>query len=140
MCRLCPFRLERLWHERQRHRAARPRDLLAGQDYFIGFAYALGASFTAWALTRCISFRHARVGAGGAAVGGITLVGVLMAGGCFLIRCCGSPMLAVYMSLFGSRALGVGKPLTALVRASPENALSPSGTRGNTLYDQELTA
>ena len=84
-----------------------------GQDYFIGFSYALGASFAAWALTRCISFRQARVAAGGAAVGGITLVGVLMAGGCFLIGCCGSPMLAVYMSLFGSRALGVGKPLTA---------------------------
>ena len=48
-------------------------------------------------------------------MGGITLVGVLMAGGCFLIGCCGSPMLAVYVSLFGSRALGVGKPLTALV-------------------------
>jgi hypothetical protein len=86
-----------------------------GQEYFIGFSYALGASFAAWALTRCISFRQARVAAGGAAVGGITLVGVLMAGGCFLIGCCGSPMLAVYVSLFGSRALGVGKPLTALV-------------------------
>ena len=36
-------------------------------------------------------------------------------GGCFLIGCCGSPMLAVYVTLFGSRALGVGKPLTALV-------------------------
>jgi hypothetical protein len=86
-----------------------------GQDYFIGFSYALGASSAAWALTRCISFRQAKVAAGGAAVGGITLVGVLMAGGCFLIGCCGSPMLAVYVSLFGSRALGVGKPLTALV-------------------------
>jgi hypothetical protein len=48
-------------------------------------------------------------------VGGITLVGMLMAGGCFLIGCCGSPMLAVYVSLFGAKALGVGKPLTALV-------------------------
>ena len=86
-----------------------------GQDYFISFSYALGASFAAWALTRCISLRQARVAAGGAALGGITLVGVLMAGGCFLIGCCGSPMLAVYVSLFGSRALGVGKPLTALV-------------------------
>ena len=86
-----------------------------GQDYFIGFSYALGASFTAWALTRCIAFRQAWVAAGGAAVGGITLVGVLMAGGCFLIGCCGSPMLAIYVSLFGSRALGVGKPLTASV-------------------------
>jgi hypothetical protein len=86
-----------------------------GQDYFIGFSYALGAAFAAWALIRCISFRQERAAAGGAAVGGITLVGVLMAGGCFLIGCCGSPMLAVYVSLFGSRALGVGKPLTALV-------------------------
>jgi hypothetical protein len=86
-----------------------------GQEYFIGFSYALGASFAAWALTRCISFRQARVAAGGAAVGGITLVGVLMAGGCFLIGCCGSPMLAIYVSLFGSKALGVGKPVTALV-------------------------
>jgi hypothetical protein len=85
------------------------------QEYFMGFSYAVGASFAAWALTRCISFRRARVAAGGAAVGGITLVGVLMAGGCFLIGCCGSPMLAVYVSLFGARALGVGKPLTALV-------------------------
>ena len=85
------------------------------QEYFMGFSYAVGASFAAWALTRCISFRQAKVAAGGAAVGGITLVGVLMAGGCFLIGCCGSPMLAVYVSLFGSRALGVGKPLTALV-------------------------
>jgi hypothetical protein len=48
-------------------------------------------------------------------VGGLTLVGVLMAGGCFLIGCCGSPMLAVYVSLFGAKALSVGKPLTALV-------------------------
>ena len=34
-----------------------------GQDYFIGFSYALGASFAAWALIRCISFRQARVAA-----------------------------------------------------------------------------
>ena len=38
-----------------------------------------------------------------------------MAGGCFLIGCCGSPMLAVYLSLFGAKALGLGKPFMALV-------------------------
>jgi hypothetical protein len=86
-----------------------------GQDYFIGFSYALGAAFAAWAFSRCISFRRGWIATGGAAVGGLTLVGVLMAGGCFLIGCCGSPMLAVYVSLFGAKALGVGKPLTALV-------------------------
>jgi hypothetical protein len=86
-----------------------------GQDYFMGFSYALGAAFAAWAFSRCISFRRGRIATGGAAVGGLTLVGALMAGGCFLIGCCGSPMLAVYVSLFGAKALGVGKPLTALV-------------------------
>ena len=42
-------------------------------------------------------------------------MGILMVGGCFLIGCCGSPMLAVYLSIFGAKALGVGKPSTALV-------------------------
>ena len=86
-----------------------------GQDYFIGFSYALGAAFAAWALIRSIFLNQERAVAAGAAAGGITLVGILMAGGCFLIGCCGSPMLAVYLSLFGAKALGLGKPLTALV-------------------------
>ena len=85
-----------------------------GQDYFIGFSYALGAAFAAWALIRSIFLNQERTVAAGAAAGGITLVGILMAGGCFLIGCCGSPMLAVYLSLFGAKALGLGKPLTAL--------------------------
>ena len=88
---------------------------LHGQDYFLGFSYALGAAFATWALVRLIFFRQGRAAAAGAAVGGITFVGVLMAGGCFLIGCCGSPMLGVYLSLFGAKALGLGKPLTALI-------------------------
>jgi len=84
------------------------------QDYFVGFSYALAAAFAAWALSRCISSRG-KAGTTGVAVGSITLVGVLMASGCFLIGCCGSPMLAIYLSLFGSRVLGFAKPLTALI-------------------------
>jgi hypothetical protein len=87
---------------------------LRGQDYFVGFSYALAAAFATWAIGRCISSRG-RGGTAGAAAGGITLVGVLMASGCFLIGCCGSPMLAIYLSLFGSRLLGLAKPLTALI-------------------------
>jgi hypothetical protein len=49
------------------------------------------------------------------AAGSITFVGVLMATGCFVIGCCGSPMLGVYLGIFGARALGIGKPLMALV-------------------------
>jgi hypothetical protein len=86
-----------------------------GQDYFIGFSYALSAAFAAWALTRSILFRRGGTVTAGAAAGGVTLLGVLMAGGCFLIGCCGSPMLAVYLSLFGAKALGLGKPLMALI-------------------------
>ena len=29
--------------------------------------------------------------------------------------CCGSPMLPIYISLFGSKAAGIGKPLVALI-------------------------
>jgi hypothetical protein len=86
-----------------------------GQDYFIGFSYALAAAFAAWALSRSILFRQGRIVTVGAAAGGLTLLGALMASGCFLIGCCGSPMLAVYLSLFGAKALGLGKPLMALI-------------------------
>jgi hypothetical protein len=98
--------------------AAGPLGLWAywrGQDYFVGFSYALGAAFASWALSRCITFNQGSSAAVGAAVGGITLVSVLMAAGCFLIGCCGSPMLAVYLALFGAKVMGLGKPLTALI-------------------------
>ena len=86
-----------------------------GQDYFVGFSYALAAAFAMWAVSRSVFFRRGRLIAAGAAAGGATLVGMLLAGGCFLIGCCGSPMLAVYLSLLGAKALGFGKALMALV-------------------------
>jgi len=84
------------------------------QDYFLGFSYSLAAAFATWALSRSISSRG-REGTAEALAGSISLVGVLMASGCFLIGCCGSPMLAVYLSLFGAKMLGLAKPLTALI-------------------------
>ena len=57
-----------------------------GQDYFIGFSYALAAAFATWALSRSILFRQGRTVKAGAAAGGVTLLGALMAGGCFLDR------------------------------------------------------
>ncbi len=86
---------------------------LRAQDYFAGFSYALAAAFGTWAVTRFLRQRRAAMAAG--AVGSVSLVAVLMAGGCFFIGCCGSPLLAVYLSLFGAKALGAGKPLMALV-------------------------
>ena len=86
---------------------------MQSQDYFTGFSYGLGTAFAAWAILQFIRQRRAAFAAG--AVGSVTLVGVLMAAGCFLIGCCGSPMLGVYLSLFGAKALGAGKPLMALI-------------------------
>jgi hypothetical protein len=83
------------------------------QDYYLGFSYGLGAAFATWSANQFIRTRQAAMAAG--AVGSVTFVGVLMATGCFLIGCCGSPMLGVYLGLFGAKALGFGKPLMALV-------------------------
>jgi hypothetical protein len=86
---------------------------IAEQDYLVGLSYALGAAFGVWALGQYLKTRQAVMAAG--AAGSITLVGVLMAAGCFLFGCCGSPMLGVYLGLFGAKALGIGKPLMAAV-------------------------
>jgi hypothetical protein len=83
------------------------------QDYFLGISYAAGAAFGVWALGQYLETRQAAMAAG--AAGGITMVGLLMTAGCFLAGCCGSPMLGVYLGLFGARALGIGKPLMAAV-------------------------
>lgn len=83
------------------------------QDFYLGFSYALGAAFAVWAAGQFITTRQAAMATG--AVGSATFVGVLMAAGCFLAGCCGSPMLGVYLGLFGAKALGIGKPLMALI-------------------------
>lgn len=83
------------------------------QDYYMGFSYALGSAFAAWALLKYLAVRQAAMAAG--AAGSVTMVGVLMGAGCFMIGCCGSPMLGVYAGIFGAKALGIGKPLMALV-------------------------
>ena len=96
-------------------------------------------AFATWALARSILFRQGRTVTAGAAAGGVTLVGALMAGGCFLIGCCGSPMLTVYLSLFGAKALGLGKPLMALVTLVSVSCgywcLSRRLARGSTLQE-----
>jgi hypothetical protein len=82
------------------------------QDYFLGYSYALAGAFTAFALMLTIQQRRREVGG---VLGGLTLMGGLYAAGCFLIGCCGSPMLAVYLSLFGASFLGAVKPIVASI-------------------------
>jgi hypothetical protein len=80
------------------------------QDYWLGYSYALAAAFTVFALARTLEQRR-REARG--VLGGVTLMGALYGAGCYLIGCCGSPMLAVYLSLFGTSILGILKPIVA---------------------------
>ena len=82
--------------------------------YLMGLSYGLALGFTAYAglTTRRVPKR----GTAGV-VGGLTLTGVLATLGCFLLGCCGSPMLAVYAALFGSSLVGFQDVVVFLVTA-----------------------
>lgn len=82
------------------------------QEYFLGFSYALAAAFTSYALFK-FAAGSKRSAAG--VVGGLTLTGGLYAAGCFLLGCCGSPLLAVYLSFLGASYLSFAKPLVAAI-------------------------
>ena len=82
------------------------------QDFYLGYSYALAAAFTVFAVLFSVQQRRREVRG---ILGGVTLIGGLYAAGCFLIGCCGSPMLVVYLSLFGSSFLGALKPIVAAV-------------------------
>ena len=69
-------------------------------------------AFTVYALMKFLERR--RIGAAGV-MGGLTLTGALYVGGCFLLGSCGSPMLAVYLSLFGSSFLGFAELLVLVL-------------------------
>lgn len=85
------------------------------QNYMIGLSYALAGFMTVYAVMK---FKlNKKQGAKGL-IGGITLTGLLYTGSCFLLGCCGSPMLAVYLSLFGSSFLGFTKPLTLILTSA----------------------
>lgn len=81
-------------------------------DFFMGLSYATALAFTVYAFTMFLSNRTS--GSRGL-VAGISLSAVLYWGGCFLIGCCGSPMLPIYLGLFGSAFLGFAKPLVFVV-------------------------
>lgn len=80
-------------------------------SYWLGYSYGIALAFAAVGLRR---YREQRLAANrNLALGSISLSGVLAVAGCYLIGCCGSPMLAVYLSLFGAAFLPWAKPLVA---------------------------
>lgn len=88
---------------------------LERQDFWLGITYAMPAAFAAFAFRR---YREERLSsARSLAIGGVTLSGILSVVGCFLIGCCGSPMLGVYASLLGAAFLPFLKPVLALITA-----------------------
>ena len=81
-------------------------------DYLLGVSYAVAGAFTVYSLERYFAGqKNAKKGT----VLGLAISGLLYFSGCFLIGCCGSPMLVVYLSLFGAKFLGFTKPLIALI-------------------------
>jgi len=84
---------------------------ISNQSYWLGYSYALSLAFAAAALRR---YRDERFCTDrNLALGGVTLSGFLAVAGCFLVGCCGSPMLVVYLNLFGAAFLPLAKPLLA---------------------------
>jgi hypothetical protein len=78
-------------------------------EYWLGLSYASAAAFTGYCLARLLRLRRASLAA---SAGGLTLGGVLWAGVCFFTGCCGSPMLPLYVGLFGPKFIEATKPLT----------------------------
>jgi len=78
-------------------------------EYWLGLSYGLAGAFAAFCLVRTIRMRRE---AAATSAGGIALGGLLWAGVCFFVGCCGSPMLPIYLGLIGPKFLGVTKPLT----------------------------
>lgn len=82
-----------------------------GHSYFLGYSYGLSLAFAAWSLRRF--FAHRKAVDGAAAAGGVTVAGLLPFAVCFLVGCCGSPMLVVWLNLFGASVLPFTRPLVA---------------------------
>ena len=82
-------------------------------SYWLGYSYALCIAFIVMAAQRFLLTRCRATGR--MVIGGVSLTGGLAVFGCFLIGCCGSPMLIVWINFFGAGFLPLAKPLVAVV-------------------------
>jgi uncharacterized membrane protein YozB (DUF420 family) len=89
------------------------QEYIEAQRYWLGYAYGLPIAFAAVALR---SYRQSRCRASrNLALGGVAFSGFLAAVVCFVIGCCGSPMVVVWLTLFGVACLPLAKPLVAVL-------------------------
>jgi hypothetical protein len=84
---------------------------LEAGNLWLGYSYGISFAFAAVALRRYLRARSSA--AGRFALGGTTFSGLLAFLGCYLTGCCGSPMLLVYLNLFGAGFLPFAKPFIA---------------------------
>lgn len=83
-------------------------------EYFLGLSFAGAIAFTVFAISRVkTDQKKGFIGV----LGGTSLSAGLYTFGCFLVGCCGSPMIVIYAGLFGSSFLGFTKPLIFAVTA-----------------------
>lgn len=82
---------------------------ISNQNIYLGYSYAIAGAFASICILNLIT------ASGGIkqSIQGVTVSVALWAGICFISGCCGSPMLAIYISLFGSKIAGFTKPITA---------------------------
>jgi len=86
---------------------------LETQSYWLGYSYALSLTFAAVLVHQ---YWQKRFCSGETLLaGGLSFSAFLALAGCFLAGCCGSPMLVVYLNLFGAWFLPLAKPLIAVL-------------------------
>lgn len=88
--------------------ADRLLSFFSGGSFWMGASYALSGGFTVFALS---VFRRNRRQAAVGAAGGLAVTGVIYGLGCFLLGCCGSPMLPIYIGLLGAKWAKATGPL-----------------------------
>jgi len=81
------------------------------QEYFVGFSYALSFTFMTFAF---LKYKENRKNALKAGLGSGLLV-VFLWFSCFFFGCCGSPMIIVYLNLFGLSTLKIPKVILLLM-------------------------
>ncbi|MGW8272911.1 MAG: hypothetical protein ACWGN7_05930 [Thermodesulfovibrionales bacterium] len=89
------------------------RTYIEAGNYWQGYSYGLSLAFAAVAMRR---YREpGRCAGRNLALGGVAFTGFLSVAGCYLVGCCVSPMLVVYLNLFGAALLPWAKPLVAAI-------------------------
>ncbi len=106
-----PVAVESPWASLPAEAPSRLSLYLGSGGYWLAYSYGISFGFAALALRRYMRSRSAS--GGRFAVGGATFSGLLAFFGCYLTGCCGSPMLIVYLNLFGAGFLPFAKPFLA---------------------------